>query len=105
MSESNRPPTDHRLPPGQPIPLTGTAFHLFPRGDGAFEELLASNATLIEAELQAVGGLAEGTKSGAPSVGMLVRAPDGQQYLVQTTLRLFLTAADALRAVHGDPRT
>lgn len=51
-----------------------------------------------------VAGLAAGMKSGAPSVAIRISLPDGTTVLAETSLSLFLTAADALRAAHGDPR-
>lgn len=50
-----------------------------------------------------VGGMPEGTASGKPTVMIAFKQPEG--YLVaETTLSLFLTAADALKAKYGDPR-
>ncbi len=51
-----------------------------------------------------IGGMPRGTTSGNPTVMIGFKVPEG--YLVgETTLALFLTAADALKAKHGDPRT
>lgn len=52
-----------------------------------------------------VHSLTDATSGGKPSVGFVFGLPDGRPVLVETTLALFLTAADALKAVHGDPRT
>lgn len=53
-----------------------------------------------------IGGKPRGTAAGNPSVMIGLERPGGSGYLVaQTTLALFLTAADALKAKHGDPRT
>lgn len=52
-----------------------------------------------------IGGMAKGTVEGKPVV-MLGIQIDKNEYLVkQTTLSLFLSAADALKAKYGDPRT
>lgn len=51
-----------------------------------------------------VGVLSEKTVSGMPVVGLLAELPNGDVVLIKTTLRLFLSAADALKAAHGDPR-
>lgn len=51
-----------------------------------------------------IGGMPEGTDSGKPSVMIAFEQAEG--YLVsETTLALFLTAADGLKAKYGDPRT
>lgn len=52
-----------------------------------------------------VGGMARGTAGGNPVVMIGIEDPETKGYLVvQTTLALFLTAADVLKARHGDPR-
>jgi hypothetical protein len=50
-----------------------------------------------------VGGMSKGTTSGKPVV--MIGLDMGDHILVvETTLRLFLTAADTLKAKYGDPR-
>lgn len=50
-----------------------------------------------------IGGMSNGTEAGKPVV--IIGVDLGERVLVaQTTLALFLTAADALRARYGDPR-
>jgi hypothetical protein len=44
-------------------------------------------------------------ESGKPSVALGFELPDGRWVLAETSLALFLTAAEALRARYGDPRT
>lgn len=51
-----------------------------------------------------IGGMAKGTESGKPVVMIGVKLADNDYLVAQTTLSLFLTAADALKAKHGDPR-
>lgn len=51
-----------------------------------------------------IGGLSHGMESGAPSVMFCFKLPSGDVVLAQTSLRLLLTAADVLKAKHGDPR-
>lgn len=51
-----------------------------------------------------VGVLANGTTGGKPSVAIRIDLPDGQTVIFETTLAIFLTAADAMREAHGDPR-
>jgi hypothetical protein len=51
----------------------------------------------------AIGGMPQGTESGRPSVVIAFELEEG--FLVaETTLALFLTAADVLKAKYGDPR-
>lgn len=52
-----------------------------------------------------VTGLQAGMASGKPSVVLRVNLPDGRIILTETSLALFLTAADALKTRFGDPRT
>lgn len=52
----------------------------------------------------AIGGMPKGTESGNPT--LMIAFDLGEQVLVaETTLALFLTAADAFKAKYGDPRT
>lgn len=51
-----------------------------------------------------VMGLANGMSGGSPSVAIAIPLPHGGFVVGQTSLKLFLTAADALRARFGDPR-
>lgn len=45
-----------------------------------------------------------GMVSGAPSVALRIDLEDGRTVIAETSLALFLAAADTLRSVHGDPR-
>lgn len=51
-----------------------------------------------------VGGIEGGMSSGQPSVGLIVELPNGSFAFAQTSLKLFLMAADALKGLYGDPR-
>lgn len=51
-----------------------------------------------------VAVLEGGMASGAPSVALRVDLPDGKVVVAETSLKLFLAAADALKARFGDPR-
>lgn len=52
-----------------------------------------------------IGGLEGGMQSGKPSVAIAAILPNGGGcVLAETSLALFLSAADALRARYGDPR-
>lgn len=52
-----------------------------------------------------IGGMDNGTELGKPVVMIGLEDPETGGYLVvQTTLALFLSAADALKFKYGDPR-
>ena len=51
-----------------------------------------------------VSGLAAGMSSGAPSVVLRLDIGDYRVVIAETSLKLFLAAADALKAKFGDPR-
>lgn len=46
----------------------------------------------------------QGMLSGKPSIGIRLDLPDGTTVLAETSLALFLMAADAYRTKYGDPR-
>lgn len=71
-------------------------------GDGAWPELAERDVT--KAERVAIAGLGRGMVSGAPSVMIRIDQPDGRVVIAETSLKLLLTAADALKARYGDPR-
>lgn len=72
-------------------------------GDGAAEGLAPEGC--IRVDDFTVCALDGGMKSGHPSVGIIIELDDGQRWvLAETSLRLFLTAADVFRARYGDPR-
>lgn len=51
-----------------------------------------------------IGGMAQGTAQGKPVVMIGLDMEEDGVVVVQTTLALFLSAADALKARYGDPR-
>lgn len=51
-----------------------------------------------------VTALEKGMKSGKPSVAFRIKLPDGKYVIAETSLALFLTAADAIKIRYGDPR-
>ncbi len=69
-------------------------------GDNCWPELKEKG--YIEASLSGIAGLPHGTVEGRPSVTVRIELPDGQTVLAETTLRLFLRAAEALRARYGN---
>lgn len=97
--------TDPNVPPDQPYPLTGTGMNVFAQADGAFEKLVdQSGVRVADVEIEAMAVLAEGAVGGSPVVGFLIPLPDGRKVLARTTLKLLLTGAGMIVAVHGDPR-
>jgi hypothetical protein len=86
-------------------------------GDAAWPDLtrLAAEHKFVhlgeEAPPIQIAGLAEGMQSGRPSVAIRLDLPDDTaglepqaRALAETSLALFLTAAEALKARYGDPR-
>jgi hypothetical protein len=71
-------------------------------GDGCWPDLREKK--MHEVRLDAVAAMARGTQSGKPTVMCRVNLPDGSVVVAETTLALFLAAADAFRIRHGDPR-
>lgn len=76
--------------------------HIVPDGDGALAEYC--DRKIMAGRMFMVSGLAGGTASGDPSVGVIIELVDGTLIYGETSLRLFLTAADTLKARYGDPR-
>jgi hypothetical protein len=60
--------------------------------------------TVHHVDTFAVAALKEGMQSGLPSVAFIIELKNGEYVFAQTSLRLFLTAADAFRVHYGDPR-
>lgn len=79
----------------------GTTLRIILDGDGAFKEFAGR---IEEAELTHVTALEGGMASGNPSVAIIVQTPDGRVLFAETSLRLFLTAAEVFRGKYGDPR-
>lgn len=52
-----------------------------------------------------VGGIPQGMASGAPSVAIIIPLPDGSVVFAETSLALFVSAADVLRAAYAPPST
>jgi hypothetical protein len=69
-------------------------------GDGVWGDL----KEIIEADNLSIAALQGGMVSGAPSVAIRIDVEPGVAIVAQTSLVLFLTAADALKARYGDPR-
>lgn len=58
----------------------------------------------VSVQRMTITSLERGTTGGKPTVALIVDLPDGRYVFAETTLALFLSAADALKAAHGDPR-
>lgn len=56
----------------------------------------------VRLETLTITSLAGGMGSGAPSVGFVFDLPDGRYVIAETSLALFLAAAQALKGVHAD---
>ena len=69
---------------------------------GGMPELQGRDA--VRVENMTITSLSAGLQSGKPSVAVVIDLPDGRYVMAETSLALFLTAADALKAAHGDPR-
>ncbi len=75
-------------------------------GDGAWPDLAekAAEGRLVhlgDGTVIGISALAGGMSSGGVSVAVRVDLPDGTVVVAETSLRLFLAAADALRARYG----
>jgi hypothetical protein len=74
-------------------------------GDNQWPELQSKELIQVgEGADIGVGALDAGMTSGLPSVALFIPLPDGRVVFAETSLRLFLTAADLLLARFGDPR-
>ncbi len=78
------------------------ALELILEGDGAFADLATQPERIITKDAAlTITALSGGTVGGRPSVMLRLDLPDGRVVLAETTMRLFLMAADALRARYG----
>jgi hypothetical protein len=82
--------------------MTMPAMTIHINGDGCWPDL-QSRSDQPTADL-GVACLPHGMLSGAPSVMIRINEADGRVALGETSLALFLQAADAFRARYGDPR-
>ena len=76
-----------------------TMIHLLLEGDGAFRDLQGKEDLVIDLADKpfTVAALDQGTIGGMPSVMIRLDLPDGRVVLQQTTARLWITVARALR--------
>ena len=76
-----------------------TMIHIILEGDGAFADLQGKEHLVIDLADKpfTVAALDQGTTGGMPSVMIRLDLPDGRVVLQQTTARLWVTVARALR--------
>lgn len=75
-------------------------------GDGCWQDLqtLFASRHLRHSENIEMAVLALGMTSGKPSVAIRINLDEGDVVIAETSLALFLSAADAFKAKYGDPR-
>jgi len=72
------------------------SFRVFLDGEGAFKDI--PQERVVEGALTHAACLANGTKSGRPSVSFLIEMPDGSYVLTQTTARLLVSLSKMIEA-------
>lgn len=73
-------------------------------GDGVWPDLVSRMDDVIhlkDEDVIQVSALSAGMESGRPSVAFRFDLPDGQVVIAETSVRLFLVAAEILRARYG----
>jgi hypothetical protein len=73
-------------------------------GDNAWPDLASRTVHRVTGTFE-IAGLAGGMVSGKPSIAIRLDLDDGSSVVAETSLALFLMAADAFKAKYGDPRT
>ncbi len=77
--------------------------HLQLEGDGAFQDLRDKMDGVIHLTGDfTIAALTAGMVSGRPSLTLRLDLPDGRVVLQETSVRVFLAAATAIRARFGD---
>jgi hypothetical protein len=76
--------------------------HIVLDGDDAFPHLRGREC--FRTDEFAVSALEGGMTSGQPSVAVIIELDDGRWVFAETSLKLFLAAADAFKGKYGDPR-
>jgi formylmethanofuran dehydrogenase subunit C len=79
--------------------FSGTELIITPNGEGALQGHVVADGAVTH-----ILGLAGGMVGGRASIAVVVKSKDGREVLGQLSLRLFLEAADIMKAAHGDPR-
>lgn len=72
-------------------------------GDGAWPDLAQADIIHLgnDAPPIQLSALPGGMASGLPSVAIRIDLPDGRTVIAETSMRLFVSAADALAARYG----
>ena len=72
-------------------------------GDGAWPDLAGKEVIHLtnDAPPIQISALPDGMASGRPSVAIRLDLPDGRTVIAETSMNLFLSAADVLRARYG----
>jgi len=78
--------------------MIGLTIHV--EGDNCWPDL--KNREIIKGDLVSVAALPEGMTSGRTSVGFRVELPDGKVVFCETTMRLFLNAANIFKVKYGN---
>ena len=75
-------------------------------GDGCWQDLhtLFASRHLRRSESIEIAVMEKGMTSGKPSVAIRVNLDEGDVVIAETSLALFLSAADAFKGKYGDPR-
>ena len=73
-----------------------TVMTLIMDGDGAMAHLRGRET--IQLERMSIALLVGGMSSGQPSISIFFELPDGKVVFAQTSFKLFMAAADVLRA-------
>ena len=77
--------------------------HLRLEGDGAFSDLQDKLDQVIHLTGPfTIAALEGGMTSGRPSIVIRIDLPDGKVILQETSVRLFLAAADSIKAKFGE---
>lgn len=81
-----------------------TALDIALDGERAWDDL--ETQTVLDGRLVGIARLRHGTAKGQPAVLLRVTLPDGQTVIAQTTMALFLTAAEVFRSAQRplDPK-
>lgn len=69
-------------------------------GDGILEGTKPED--IVHIKHFTVSSLEGGMQSGLPSVAIIADLPDGKKLFMETSMRLFCSSADALKAKYGD---
>lgn len=77
--------------------MTSLQIHL--DGDGAWPDMVPEKT--IKGNLIGVAALKAGMQTGRASVSFRVELPDGQLVFCETSMRLFLNAANVFRVKYG----